>query len=430
MDRVHDFLIRHKLSPDSFDSEELLGRFILEMERGLEGKSSSLQMIPTYIRLGKRVKKGDRAIVLDAGGTNFRTCLVEIGENGEFEISDFKKVSMPGIDREVSKAEFFSILADNVERLIDKADKIGFCFSYAARITEDHDGIPLSFSKEIKAREVLGERLGKSLLEELERRGHNIENKKIAILNDTVATLLAAKALYPEHASGYIGFILGTGTNTAYLEDEGNIKTINGERGIKEVINVESGALRFELGDLDEVFLKGTKDPFSYHLEKMISGAYLGSFATLVIEKAIEEGLLSKTFADRFHTIERLNTTRMSHYLEMPFNRDYDLVKCVEGSDEDADNLYLILKNIVERAAKLTAVNLSAAILKSDEGKTPREPIVINADGTTFYKTEFLEFYTKVYLTELLSGDRERFFKIVRIDNSPVLGASIAGMSL
>ena len=162
----------------------------------------------------------------------------------------------------------------------------------------------------------------------------------------------------------------------------------------------------------------------------MISGAYLGLFSAAVIEKAIEEGVLSSAFAERYHGIEKLNTTRMSHYLEMCHNMDYDLVKCVDGLEDDATALYRILKAIIERAGKLTAINLAAAVIRSGGGTEPRYPAVINADGTTFYKTEFLEFYTRQYLDLILEKKHGRYFSIVSCDSSPVLGAAIAGLSV
>ncbi len=430
MDRIDDFLSRHMLSAKSVDEDKLLALFKGEMENGLSGSGSSLQMIATYVSPDAKIIPGESVIVLDAGGTNFRTCLVTFDENKKAVISDFKKTGMPGVDREVSAKEFFSILADNVERLIDKSDKIGFCFSYAAKILENHDGIPLLFSKEIKAPEVIGKPLGENLLAELKRRGHDVSKKRVSIVNDTVATLLAAKSAFADNASGYIGFILGTGTNTAYCEIDRNIKKLNRPDDDKQVINVESGCLKLELGDLDDLFMKTTKDPNNYHFEKKISGAYLGGFAALVIKKAIEEGILSKAFAERYSKIEHLNTTRMSNYLEMPNNQDYDLVRCVERNEDDAIALYRIIKAIIERAAKLTAINLTAAILASGSGTNPRYPVVINADGTTFYKTEFLEFYTRMYLDLILEKRFSRYFKIVNVDSSPTIGAAIAGLGL
>jgi len=418
------------LSAQSVDDNKILSFFESEMEKGLNGEESSLQMIATYVSPNAEIIPGESVIVLDAGGTNFRTCLVTFDEERKAIISDFRKTGMPGVKSEVSAKEFFSILADNVERLIDKSDKIGFCFSYAAKILENHDGIPLLFSKEVKAPEVIGKPLGENLLKELERRGHDVSKKRVSIVNDTVATLLAAKSAYPCNASGYIGFILGTGTNTAYAEQNRNIKKINANDDNKQIINVESGDLKLELGDLDSLYMLTTKDPNTYHLEKKISGAYLGGFAAFVIDKAIEEGLFSKEFAERYSKIERLNTTRMSNYLEMPNNMDYDLVRCVDGLEDDAISLYRIIKAVIERAGKLTAINLSAAVLASRAGTNPRYPVVINADGTTFYKTEFLEFYTSLYLDLILGKKYSRYYKIVNVDSSPTIGAAIAGLGV
>lgn len=431
MDKTEDFLKRHMLAASSVDADKTLDFILSEMEKGLEEENgSSLQMIPTYVSPDDAdIVPGKSVIVMDAGGTNFRTCLVTFDDNKQPVISDFQKVGMPGIKEEVSAPDFYSILADNIERLIDKSDRIGFCFSYAATITKDHDGIPIVFSKEIKAPEVIGKPLGKNLLAELERRGHDVSDKRVAVVNDTVATLLAAKAGRPDNASSYIGFILGTGTNTAYTEKNSAIAKISEMDG-REIVNVESGCLALELGDLDKEFVSGTKDPAKYWFEKKISGAYLGPFAAHVIEAAVKEGVLTKAFGERFKTILPLDTTRMSHYLEDCHNPDYDLVKVVGDNEEDAAALYRIIKAVIERAGKLTAINLTAAVLRSGEGKNPRLPVVINADGTTFYKTAFLEFYTKLYLDELLEKKHGRYYEMVRIDNSPTLGAAIAGLAI
>lgn len=431
MDKTEDFLKRHMLAASSVDADKTLDFILSEMEKGLEEENgSSLQMIPTYVSPDDAdIVPGKSVIVMDAGGTNFRTCLVTFDDNKQPVISDFQKVGMPGIKEEVSASDFYSILADNIERLIDKSDRIGFCFSYAATITKDHDGIPIVFSKEIKAPEVIGKPLGKNLLAELERRGHDVSDKRVAVVNDTVATLLAAKAGRPDNASSYIGFILGTGTNTAYTEKNSAIAKISEMDG-REIVNVESGCLALELGDLDKEFVSGTKDPAKYWFEKKISGAYLGPFAAHVIEAAVKEGVLTKAFGERFKTILPLDTTRMSHYLEDCHNPDYDLVKVVGDNEEDAAALYRIIKAVIERAGKLTAINLTAAVLRSGEGKNPRLPVVINADGTTFYKTAFLEFYTKLYLDELLEKKHGRYYEMVRIDNSPTLGAAIAGLAI
>ncbi|MGD1822068.1 MAG: hexokinase family protein [Pleomorphochaeta sp.] len=429
--KVKDFLIKWGLDADSISIDKMVESFLSEMDKGLNKEhSSSLPMIPTFIGEGSPIVSGQKVIVIDAGGTNLRTCLVTFDDDLKPIISDFKKVSMPGIDKEVSKKEFFSVFANQVEHIIDKSDRIGFCFSYAAKITEDNDGIPLVFSKEIKAPEVIGEKVGKSLLEELANRGYSVENKKIAVVNDTVTTLLAGRAQGNVHYDGYVGFILGTGTNTAYLENTKNIKTINNTNLDKMVINVESGNYSYSNGKIDELFLLTTKDPSTYHFEKKISGAYLGPMSSFVIKQAIEEGVLSASFKAKFEQLGDVNTIEMSNYLEMPFNKDYKLVKCVENNDNDAINLWYIIEALIKRAGKMTAANLSSAVLKTEFGKNPLHPVCINADGTTFYKTEYLEKYTKYYLQEFLQDKYNRYVDFVRIENSPVIGAAIAALGL
>jgi len=428
--RTEAFTHAWKITPDTIDMDSCCQQFLAEMEKGLRTRTASLAMIPTYTSADTRIEAGRSVIVLDAGGTNFRTCLVTFDEQLQPHLSSFRKSGMPGVRSEVSAKEFFNILADDVEPLIGLSDLIGFCFSYAAEITADHDGIPLVFSKEIKAPQVIGKPVGKALLEELARRGHDVSHTRVAVVNDTVATLLAGKAAAGNQLySGFVGFILGTGTNTAYVESNANIGKITLDAGQSQIINVESGNYDLVPGELDRRFMASTKHPDQYHFEKMISGAYLGGFSQLVIQQAIQEGLFSAGFAENFATIGTLDTTRMSNYLEMPNNVDYALVRCVQNED-DAIALHMILDAIISRAAKLTAVNLAAAVIKSGAGENPRYPVCINADGTTYYKTENLQRYTEQYLNAYLQREKHRYVRFVRIDDSPILGAAVAGLSL
>lgn len=428
---VDAFLRAWGIAPEALDMQSCCDDFLRAMELGLGATApGSLAMIPTYVDPDGPVRKDERVIVVDAGGTNLRACVVSFDEQGKANIDSYRKSGMPGIQREASAREFFGALADQVEPLIDQSDLIGFCFSYAAEITSDHDGIPLVFSKEIKAPEVIGMPVGSSLLAELSRRGHDVHRKRVSVVNDTVATLLAGKAASgTSEYGGYVGFILGTGTNTAYVEQSRNIDKIVPLGSNSMIINVESGNYDLIPGELDRRFIGSTKDPGAYHFEKMISGAYLGSFSELVIKQAIEEGVLSREFATRFNAITPLDTKRMSHYLEMPHNEGYDLVRCVTN-EEDASALYRILDAIIARAARLTAVNLSAAVLRSNMGKNPRYPVCINADGTTFYKTHRLAEYTRHEVLEFLQRRHHRYVEFVHIDSSPIIGAAVAALSL
>lgn len=429
-----EFLKKWGMDPQSVDMEEVCNGFLADMSKALynAGESSSMPMIPTFCTDSAVPAPGKKVIVIDAGGTNLRTCIVSFDETLSPSITDFKKTKMPGSQYEVSAKTFFSMMADEVERLLPQSRRIGFCFSYAAEILPDLDGIPLLFSKEIRAPEVIGKKLGKCLLEELASRGHDMSAYRIGIVNDTVATLLAGKAAANgREYSGFVGYILGTGTNTAYVEQTSRIKKLALDNlPPSMIINMESGCYREECSRIDEEFRQTTKDPGKYHFEKMISGAYLGPLAFLVIRKAVEEGVFSSEFAAEFSKLESLTTIQLSNFLEQPQGREVVLARCASFHDRDREELYILLDSFISRAAKLTACNIAAALIKTGRGMDPSRPVCVNADGTTFYKTKNLKRYTDFYLYQFVTQRLGCHYDFVNIQDSPVLGAAIAALGL
>ena len=436
--KVLDFLNRHNLNPDKIDMDKLCEYFMNEMKAGLVGEPSSLPMIPSYCSPDGKPCPGQKVAVIDAGGTNLRTCIVDFTHDLKPEIKDFKKTRMPGSDKEVSAKEFYGLFADAIKHIIDQCDRVGFCFSYAAQIFPDHDGIPMGLSKEIKAPEIIGKKLGENLFAELAARGHDVSNKKILILNDTVATLLAAQSQNTQNKyDGCIGFILGTGTNTAYIEKSSNIKKLPAGIEVSEnqIINVESGSLAFSLGDIDKIFLESTLNSKAYNFEKMISGAYLGKLAWFILKAAIDDEVLSPYFAELFNnfapTSNSVSTLDLSTFLEYSDSGEVlsNYIDDELSSKDDAFVLEEILKAHVKRAAKLTAVNLASAVLITDFGKDKEHPVLINADGTTFYKTPYLRDFTVEYLKTYLEG-KGRYVEITQIEDSPIIGSAIGALAL
>jgi hexokinase len=77
----------------------------------------------------------------------------------------------------------------------------------------------------------------------------------------------------------------------------------------------------------------------------------------------------------------------------------------------------------------LTAVNLASAILKTGEGKDPQRPVCVNVDGSTYYKTLTADFQNRVQqeLVALLKP-RGIAYDLIKVDESPVIGAAVAGL--
>lgn len=429
---VTDFLKQNRMHPDDLDIDSCCRSFLDEMQAGLAGKQSSLQMIPTYIDTEKDIPLNEPVIVMDAGGTHFRVATVHFNNSGEPVIENFKRFAMPGIDREVSKETFFNTMAEYLKHLPDVSKNIGFCFSYATEVQPNKDGKVIRFSKEVKAPQVEGQLIGENLNRALAAAGA-AGDKHIVILNDTVTTLVAGKAYYRDRAfDGYVGFILGTGTNCCYIEKNKNItKAKDLEPDKTQIINVESGGFgKAPRGQIDVEFDKTTVDAGAAKFEKMISGAYLGPLCLLTIKTAADAGLFSKNLAGPLDATEQLETKDVSDFLYYPHLDSNPLGRAAKNCEHaDRVKLYLLLDSLVERAAKLTAANLSAATLKSGKGADPTLPVCIVAEGTTFYQLKSLKSRVEYYLKQYLEDAKHRYVEPARIENATLLGAAIAGLT-
>ncbi len=431
-EKVGSFLKSYAMHPADIDMDTCCKAFLSEMEAGLEGRDSSLEMIPTYIETEKELPKNKPVLVMDAGGTNFRAAVVHFDEHDKAIIKSLRKETMPAIENEVSREEFFDTLVGYIKDIAGVSNEIGFCFSYACEIFSNKDGKLIRFSKEIKAPKVIGQKIGENLNAALARL--SLDGKKhIVILNDTVTTLLAGMAGFEDKTyDSYVGFILGTGTNTCYIEKNSNItKVKNLDPDKHQIINVESGGFnKAPRGRIDEQFDASTNNPSLQSFEKMMSGAYLGPLTLEVIRKAAGDELFSSAAAEKLLSIKKLDTKQISDYLVEPTAPFHPLGEALlEASNYDKAMMEPLVKAIVERVAKLIAINLSAVVIKSDKGKDPERPVCIVAEGTTFYKLVGLKEKVEQYLQEFLVGKKRRYYEIVYVDNATLIGAAIAGLT-
>jgi len=419
------FLTKYGVDSSCINSAAVIEDFLDEMRTGLNGKDSSLPMLPAYIGIDKPLPSDKPVIVLDAGGTNLRACLVTFSNQGEISIEHLSKREMPGTQKTLSEAQFYDVFCDFLEPLIQLSDNIGFCFSYPVEITPEKDGKLLHWTKEIKVPDVVGKYIGQGLSNSLTEKGHS--NKKIVILNDTVATLLAGMAKGKLHQyDAYIGFILGTGTNTAYLENNNNIGKIELTEGV-QAINVESGGFKKSPGSiLDKQFDASTNNPSQHIFEKMISGCYLGAIISTVIKTAANDQLFSLSANQFLDKINLFETIDISRFIENPYHPESPF-NSKDFNDVDLSLLYFIINGYLKRAAKLTAINIASAMIKSGTGKSPLHPICINIDGSTYHKIDGFSQLTKTYLAEIIDS-YGIYYRIIQVDNSPIIGAAIAGL--
>lgn len=427
--QAKSFLKRHGIDVQGIDREALLERFQLEMTAGLKGASSSLMMIPSFLSIDKPVKTNTPVVVLDAGGTNLRAAIVRFDVSGKAEIGSFFKRPMPGTQGELSAEAFYDAFADFLMPVIDASESIGFCFSYPAEITPECDARLLQWSKQIEVPSVVGTMIGSGLCRHLEKRGYK---RRAVILNDTVATLLAGRSMgLARDYSAYVGFILGTGTNTAYVEQNRQItKRKDLDPTGSMAVNVESGAFRaIEQSDFDKMVDATTIDPGKFTFEKMISGAYLGRIGFAILQTAAKEGLFSAKAAKLFDSWQTVQNKDLDDFCGGAPTEDNPFLS-PELTTADQEAVVSLCTPVYERSAVLTSVNIASAVLKTGAGFDPARPVCVNVDGSTYHRTRTGQFRTRVReeLQQLLVERRKCFYELVRVDESPVIGAAVAGL--
>ena len=426
---IESWLRTQQVDAGLYVVDELVDAFIDEMEIGLnEAGAGTLPMIPAYIGIEHQIARNQPVVVIDAGGTNLRTGLATFGDTGSISLSNFNEQPMFGIDQEVSGQAFYDGLADAIAPLMEHTDVIGFCFSYPAEITPDCDGRLLHWTKEIKIPDVVGECVGAGLLRALARRGH--EGKRVVVLNDTVAALLAGKAQGEMFgASSYVGYILGTGTNTAYVERNANIRKVsNLSSDGAQIINMESGGFnRFDRGPLDVKRDLESGNPNKQQFEKMISGVYMGPLALELFKAAAGEGAFSESGTATIESLTDLSTIHIDNLLA-DSGRDTGVLSTDVFTDGDRDLMRSIFRAVVERASLLAAINISVAVIKGGGGLDPSAPVCINIDGSTYYKTTGMADRIQAGLASIL-GPRGIHYRCVHVADAPVIGAAIAALT-
>jgi hexokinase len=433
---------------DISDPAILVRDILADMDRGLRGQQSVLPMIPSYISPVAKMPPNKQVIALDAGGTNLRASLVHFTEDGKTVTEGTHKVPMPGTQGRVTAEQFFNQIADLAAPLFETAKKvegIGFCFSYPMEITKESDGVPLAFSKEVDAPEVLGKKLGEGLKDALARRGLKTPERPV-LLNDTVSTLLSGLVLIPAdggtrkgedkygvEAGPVIGLILGTGFNTAYPEK--NIPKIGFKSETNpQIIVCETGNFnpRF-LGPLDRGYDATTKNPGTYTLEKTTSGAYLGPLTLHILKQAVNDGLLKFKKSAELLSWPTLQTKDLNAFMHAPLTGEGPLGALFDSDERDAIATLSYLTSIVtKRGALFSAAVVAAMVERMDSGNAGRDPFVpvrIAVEGTTYMIYRGMREALESHLHILLNREGPRAYVISPVEQASLLGAAVAALS-
>ena len=301
-------------------------------------------------------------------------------------------------------------------------------------------------SKELDVPEIVGKSLKEGLSAAFSRAGIK-EQKRIVFLNDTTATLLSGIVQIPPMkpskteelktreklklgGGDVIGFILGTGANTAHIESA--IPKINfNDNKRPQIVVSESGAWAYgRRGKLDLEFDASTSQPNQYTLEKAASGAYLGNLRLHILKRAVLDGLLSFDKKNALLEMEKLETRNLNAFLHNPLAFEGVLGSLFSQNEVDAISTLLHIESIItERAALLSASLLAGTVLHTGAGRDPLRPLRIAVEGTTYLRYHHIRESLDARLETLLCKIHAPHYIIAPVEQASLQGAAVAALS-
>ncbi|RCN39254.1 Hexokinase [Ancylostoma caninum] len=282
-------------------------------------------MIPSYVRaIPNGTEVGD-FLALDLGGTNFRVLLIKLKGHDAEMIGKVYEIPQ-SIQQGTGEALFDHIahcVALFTEEQFGKNNKkklpLGFTFSFPTRMENLSKGFLIRWTKGFCASGVEGEDVVKMLRKACKKRS-DIEIDVVAILNDTVGTLMACA--FKEN-SCQMGVIVGTGTNACYMEKLKNVEKMKGQwenDGLPDemIVDIEwggfgdNGCLSPIYTDYDREIDVKSLNPTRQLFEKMISGMYMGELVRIVLELLARKGALFRGDCEAISKRECFTTKHVS----------------------------------------------------------------------------------------------------------------------
>lgn len=417
---VNEVLSSFELDKDSMINIAML--FKKTMEDGLKGQKTCLKMIPSYVGKPTGKEKGT-FMTMDMGGTNLRCTKFKI-DNGKFETIVEKKEKLINKEKNydltkpnVTAEQLFGFIADCMASITEPGESmyLGNTFSFPCRQEDINEAYLINWTKEIATSGVVGQNINKLLADALKKK--NVDIEPVALINDTVGTLLVAMYSYQD---ADIGSIMGTGHNTCYLE---NNHPLNGG---KMIVNLESG--NFNIGlpvtKYDEIIDKNSQVPGSQILEKMVSGYYMGSLVKeICMDLYNNKALFTNDDVDiKDFFAQNFNALTVENFILYP-SKSEDQYNC---SAEDAQIIKAVSEAVLKRAVRIVASSyLGVLFHQEDNGTAVKNKHVIAIDGTIYEKMPKASKLMEEAFIDALGEDAANI-DIKLVKDGSGLGAAIA----
>lgn len=430
-----------------YTSEQLkaaVKHFEVLVGRGLADDEQAMPMIPTYVTDIPKGTETGTFLALDLGGTNLRVCSITLNGDGTFSIRQSKFPVSKALQKATKHEELFGFIAAKVEDFVrehhedafsatstDHHLRLGFTFSFPVIQTAINKGTLQRWTKGFNIQDAIGKDVVELLQSQLDKKG--IPVQVVALVNDTVGTLMARSYGSPKEGGAAMGAIFGTGTNGAYLESTKNIKKLAAIPGEPKymIINTEWGSFDNDLKVLpitpyDNAVDKLTPNPGVHLFEKRISGMFLGEILRQTILANMQASLISEPWS--------LNTALMS---EICIDDSEDLTGVasvmvenlgIQDSTENRQAIRSITYAIGRRAARLSAVPI-AALAMSTGGLQLGQSYNIGVDGSVVEFYPNFESMLREALREIFGRAKEERCVIGLAKDGSGVGAALVALS-
>ncbi|XP_061084867.1 hexokinase HKDC1-like [Conger conger] len=397
--QISETLAAFKLSLEQL--QEVRDKMRIEMERGLRKDShstASVKMLPSYVYNMPDGTETGKYLALDLGGTNFRVLVVKIRTGLRKSVRMYNKIyAIPLEIMQGTGEELFDHIVQCISDFLDYMGMkntrlpLGFTFSFPCRQTGIDKGSLVCWTKGFKATDCEGNDVVDMLREAIKRR-NEFDLDIVAIVNDTVGTMMTCAYEDPQCE---IGLIAGTGSNLCYMEDMQNIEMVEEDEG-QMCVNTEWGGFgendciedirtKFDR-EVDEGSLNIGKQRF----EKMMSGMYLGEIVRQILIDLTRRGLLF-----RGHITEPLKTrgifeTKFLSQIESDRLALLQVRSILQqlGLDSTCDDSIIVKQvcgTVSRRAAQLCGAGMAAVVEKIRENRgLDHLDITVGVDGTLY----------------------------------------------
>uniref|UniRef100_A0A8C4E182 Hexokinase-2 n=1 Tax=Dicentrarchus labrax TaxID=13489 RepID=A0A8C4E182_DICLA len=375
-----------------------------EMVRGLSKQTheqTSVKMLPTYVRSTPDGTEHGDFLALDLGGSSFRVLLVQVQSGKRHKVDMHHKIySIPQEIMQGTGEELFDhivyCIADFLEYMGMKGTSLplGFTFSFPCHQSKLDQGILLRWTKGFKASGCVGQDVI-TLLKAAVRRRQDFDLNFVAVVNDTVGTMMTCGYEDPKCE---VGLIVGTGTNACYMEEMQNIELVEGDVG-RMCVNMEWGAFgdNGELDDFctqfDHIVDNCSNNPGKQRYEKMVSGMYLGEIVRNVLMDFTAKGLLFRgKLSERLKTRGIFETKFLSQIERdrLAMRQVRSILQHLGLTSSTCDDSVLVKEVcsvVARRAAQLCGAGLAAVVDKIRQNRNLNQlSITVGVDGT-LYKT-------------------------------------------